>query len=127
MATPSNAESEYDPRDAFESELVSLTIADFLSVGKELDPFSNWVLAGASAVIYFVVSKYGQADSPIGREVSLLVLLMLVVSIGAGFLARYLSLQALMIARQRDRHPNQARLVIDRYHVAFPTGEPLAR
>ena len=122
---PQLPDFENDPRPPYESELISVTLVDFLRLGRELDPFSNWVLAGAGAVLFLVFNKYGQPDAPLGRVASLLVFVPLVLSIGAGFLARYLSFQGLVLARQRDRHPQEVERIAEKYYGDHPKGPPL--
>lgn len=89
----------------FEDEVVYATLLHFLRLGKQLDPFSNWMLAGAGAALVYVIDRVGSPSALFGRLLFLGLALLLVLSIGAGFLSRLMSLQGLVMAHQWENPP----------------------
>jgi hypothetical protein len=89
----------------FEDEVVYATLLHFLRLGKQLDPFSNWMLAGAGATLVYVVDKAGSTPAAFGHGLTLGLVGLLVLSIGAGFLSRLMSLQGLAMAHQWENPP----------------------
>lgn len=89
----------------FEDEVVYATLLHFLRLGKQLDPFSNWMLAGAGAALVYVINKASSPAAMFGRILFVVLVSLLVLSIGAGFLARLMSLQGLVMAHQWENPP----------------------
>jgi hypothetical protein len=89
----------------FEDGVVYATLLHFLRLGKQLDPYSNWMLAGAGASLVYVIDKAGSPGSAFGHGLSLALAGLLALSLGAGFLSRLMSLQGLVMAHQWENPP----------------------
>jgi hypothetical protein len=89
----------------FEDEVVYATLLHFLRLGKQLDPFSNGMLAVGGAALIYMLDKGGSPSAVFGRGLSLGLVLLLALSIGAGFLSRLMSLQGLVMAHQWENPP----------------------
>lgn len=103
--TPPPATSTEELRADFEDQIVHATLLHFLRLGKHLDPFSNWMLAGCAAFLVFVIDRIGTPADLFGGALSMAVVLLLVLSIGAGLFSRLMSLQGLVMAHQWENLP----------------------
>jgi hypothetical protein len=102
---PPPATSAEELRTDFEDQIVHASLLHFLRLGKHLDPFSNWMLAGSAAFLVFVIDKIGTSADLFGGVLSMAVVLLLVVSIAAGLFSRLMSLQGLVMAHQWENLP----------------------
>jgi hypothetical protein len=103
--TPPPVKSAEELRTDFEDQIVHATLLHFLRLGKHLDPFSNWMLAGCAAFLVLVIDKIGSSADLFGGVLSMAVVLLLVLSIGAGLFSRLMSLQGLVMAHQWENLP----------------------
>ncbi len=105
MEAPLPAIPTDELRPHFEDEMVQATLLHLLRLGKHVDPFSNWMLAGATAALIYLLDRAGTQSGAFDRGWFLVLALLLVLSVAAGFFARLMSLQGLVVAHQSENLP----------------------
>jgi hypothetical protein len=107
-------------RHHYEDDAARQAILTHVRLTEKMDSFSNWVLVSAAAPAGLILANWKEAHTALGSIPGLIVVAILLVSMAAGFVARFQSFQALLAIEPWTSLPGSLMEARDKY-VAVAT------